>query len=453
MKEVGGKNGLSLKEKVGYGLGQLSEGVAYNFFYYFYTFFLVSVVGLNPAIAGMLSGFAVIWDAFTDLIVGYISDFCGSPKGKRRAFFGRAAIPLGIMVALICYVPPIEGPSLIAYLMFVNIFFWMLFTACDVPWIALGNEFCDDFDEKSSVRSISTGFMLLGQLIASGFTLPLISWFCETMPARTAWLLLGVILGVIAAGGFLVSYFTTAGLDSPSKLDKRHRIGLVRQIGDSLRIRGIVPLLLLGVVATAGTGIFLSGEVFYLDIYFQYNEFQISVINIVFAIVSFFLSYYVGWLAEKLDKKKVLLIHECIAAFGLFITWLMPPSPVTMILTLSFFYLADVTFWTVIFSVLGDVIELQSYRDPEKDIAGIASSLVSVGNKVGTALGMWMLGVGLNLIGYVDGAAITTALQNSFGWVFYLPLVAFFIMSAICVHAYPYSRDEYLKEKARLTEK
>lgn len=60
--------------KLGYGMGQFSEGIAYNFYYYFYTFFLIQVAELSPAAAGIISGLSVLWDAISDPIIGYLSD-------------------------------------------------------------------------------------------------------------------------------------------------------------------------------------------------------------------------------------------------------------------------------------------------------------------------------------------------------------------------------------------
>lgn len=451
MKNSGGK--LSLPSKIGYGLGQLSEGVAYNFFYFFYTYFLVSVIGLSPSTAGMLSGFAVIWDAVTDPFIGYLSDFCRSRQGKRRAFIGRAAVPLGIMISLICYVPPLEGGALIVYLVVVNILFWILFTACDIPWIALGNEITDDFNEKSSLRAISTSFMLLGQLVASGFSLPLISFFCKFVSSElTAWSILGVLLGVLTAAGFAISYFATKGMDSPSKMQRNQGVGLLSQLCECIKVKGVRSLLFLSIFATTSTGIFLSGEVFYLDIFFQMDDYQISVVNIVFAIFSFLLSYYIGWLASRLDKKKVFVYHFLIAVVGFLVLWRLPKTIAAMAGTLTLFYLADVTFWTVIFSVLGDVTELQSYRAPEKDTTGFTSALLSVGIKLGTAVGMWLLGMGLELIGYSD-AAVADGLQDRFGLVFYLPLALFYLLAFLCAAVYPYTRQKYQEDKNALLDK
>jgi len=47
-----------------------------------------------------------IWDSINDPLFGWITDKAKSPHGKRRVFMIYGAIPLGISVALIWFVPP-----------------------------------------------------------------------------------------------------------------------------------------------------------------------------------------------------------------------------------------------------------------------------------------------------------------------------------------------------------
>ncbi|MDO4487814.1 MAG: MFS transporter, partial [Eubacteriales bacterium] len=82
---------LSVGTKLGYGLGQLGSGLAYNLYYYYFIYFMTSFAGVNPAVAGTISLFAVIWDAVTDPIIGVFSDRMKVKTGTRRPMMMRAA--------------------------------------------------------------------------------------------------------------------------------------------------------------------------------------------------------------------------------------------------------------------------------------------------------------------------------------------------------------------------
>jgi Na+/melibiose symporter-like transporter len=49
-------------------------------------YFLTQVVGIRPAVAGTLIGLGMITDAFTDPLIGILSDRSNSKWGRRRPF-------------------------------------------------------------------------------------------------------------------------------------------------------------------------------------------------------------------------------------------------------------------------------------------------------------------------------------------------------------------------------
>lgn len=67
-----------LKERVfskstilGYGVAGIGNAIPAGLFYVYFIFFLTTVAGINPAIAGSISLIAVLWDAINDPMVGF----------------------------------------------------------------------------------------------------------------------------------------------------------------------------------------------------------------------------------------------------------------------------------------------------------------------------------------------------------------------------------------------
>lgn len=79
---------LGLNIMICYGVGSLGEGIGYNVFFAFFIFFMTTVAGISPAIAGTVSTISVLWDAITDPMIGAWSD-------RTRNKHGRAA-PLSV---------------------------------------------------------------------------------------------------------------------------------------------------------------------------------------------------------------------------------------------------------------------------------------------------------------------------------------------------------------------
>ena len=58
---------LKWKEKFFYGMGDLSANILLAIFSFYLLFFMVSIVGLKPALASFVFLVAKIWDAITDV--------------------------------------------------------------------------------------------------------------------------------------------------------------------------------------------------------------------------------------------------------------------------------------------------------------------------------------------------------------------------------------------------
>ena len=63
-------NKLSIKEKIGYGLGDSASSIFYKLFTTFLLFFYTDVFGISAAAAGTMILITRIWDAANDPIMG-----------------------------------------------------------------------------------------------------------------------------------------------------------------------------------------------------------------------------------------------------------------------------------------------------------------------------------------------------------------------------------------------
>ena len=75
---------LPVWRKIAYGAGDSGFSLTSTTLALLYLFFLVNVVGLDPAAAGIALGIGRIWDAFNDLLIGTLSDRTRSRWGRRR---------------------------------------------------------------------------------------------------------------------------------------------------------------------------------------------------------------------------------------------------------------------------------------------------------------------------------------------------------------------------------
>lgn len=117
------------KVKWGYGIGLLGESAPLNLFYVYFIFFLTTAVGMEASIAGTISMIGAFWNAATDIYAGYRSDNSLNPKGRRRPFIYRWALPYAIFTVLLFANFDINGMAQTIYYMIICLVFLL-----PCPW-------------------------------------------------------------------------------------------------------------------------------------------------------------------------------------------------------------------------------------------------------------------------------------------------------------------------------
>jgi GPH family glycoside/pentoside/hexuronide:cation symporter len=159
---------LSLRTKFGYGLGDWGTSAATAARNLYWLFFLVSVVGLNAAMAGTIILIGRIWDSINDPLVGTLSDGLETRWGRRRPLILAGAIPFGITFFLLFYVPSWDNDvALLVYYAIVYLLFDTVFTVINVPYAAMTPELTEDYDERSSLAGWRIAIAILATLIAA----------------------------------------------------------------------------------------------------------------------------------------------------------------------------------------------------------------------------------------------------------------------------------------------
>ena len=156
---------VSLLTKFYYGFGSMAYGIKDNAFSYFLLFVYVQVFGLSPDLAGLAIFIMLIFDAFSDPLIGYFSDRTQSRWGRRHPYMYFSAFPVGLSFFLL-WDPPsnLNQNELFLYLLFLGIFIRTAITLYEIPSAALGPELSKDYVERSSLLSFRYWFGWWGGL-------------------------------------------------------------------------------------------------------------------------------------------------------------------------------------------------------------------------------------------------------------------------------------------------
>ena len=153
---------LSFGLKFGYGIGDIGSNIFIVTSGLFLLFYLTNILGINPALAGIVLLFPKLWDVISDPLMGAISDITNTRIGRRRPYLLAASIPFGIIFFLMFLTPHFNSEVIKA--LYVGLMFTLgctVFTVFNVPYSSMVAEMSDDYNERMSV----TSFRMIGSSV------------------------------------------------------------------------------------------------------------------------------------------------------------------------------------------------------------------------------------------------------------------------------------------------
>ncbi len=199
---------LSLKEKIGYGVGD----AGFNFYWVligsYLSYFYTDIFGLAPAAAGWMFIVTKVIDAFTDPAMGAIADRTNSRFGKFRPWLLFGALPMAAAATLTMSTPDLSdtGKLIWAYLTYSAMM--LCYTILSTPYSSLSGVLTADTDERNKIFGIRFFFAYFTGIFVGAATPDLANFFGNGDQAK-GWQLTMLMYSSIATLLFLTTFFTT----------------------------------------------------------------------------------------------------------------------------------------------------------------------------------------------------------------------------------------------------
>ena len=146
-----------------YGLGDAGTGLAATQLGFYLFPFFTCAAGLPAFIAGSLLTVIKVWDALNDPMIGWLSDHTNSRWGPRLPWMLGAALPLGISLAAMWWVPDGTVAQRTAYYVVMAILLMTAYTSVNLPYAALSTELTTDTAIRTRLNAARfTGSILAG---------------------------------------------------------------------------------------------------------------------------------------------------------------------------------------------------------------------------------------------------------------------------------------------------
>lgn len=199
---------LSLREKLGYGLGDTASNIFFQFVNIFLLYYYTDVFGLSPAAVGTLFVVTRLWDAVNDPLMGAVADRTSTRWGKYRPYLLWMALPFGVCGYLTFANPDFSETGKLVYAYATYVALMMAYTAINVPYSALMGVMTPDSQERTSLSSYRFVGAFSGMLIVSLTVRPLVRLLGGGDEA-TGFKLTMALLSVLAVAMFMITFATT----------------------------------------------------------------------------------------------------------------------------------------------------------------------------------------------------------------------------------------------------
>lgn len=423
-------NKLSTREKVSYGLGDLGNNVAYGAVGFYFVFFLTDVAGVSPLWAGYIFMIVRIWNAFSDLIMGSVSDHTKTRFGRRRPFLLFGAIPLGISFALLWLVPFNGNARLIIYYTIIGFIFNTLYSLVSIPYNALLPELSQDYDERTSISGFKMAFSFVGSLLsAMGVTLIVDTIYPGKSMYAVSFPVMGRILACLLAICILLAFAGTRERVEPKVSDKQEN--LWKNLKSLMKLKEF--RLVLGVFIFNMVSFDITMAIY---IYFMKYALKISdslsyifmAIPLVAAVVV--TPLWVG-ISNKLGKQKTYIISAIYYLIPLAACMFIPAGNIPIIVVVTVMIGVGMSASQVlVFSILPDVVEVDEAKTGVRR-EGIIYGSTMLLYKISSAIIVALVTAALGWFGYVESTG-NAMVQQSAGAIFGIRLLMS-CMPALCL--------------------
>lgn len=312
---------LGLKEKLGYGVGDLGFNLYWTTIASFLAAFYTDVFGMSAAAAGTMLFTTKIIDAFTDPLMGALADRTKTRFGKFRPYLLWASLPMAGAAVLTFTTPDLDDTGKIIWAYGTYTLMMLMYTILSTPYSALSGVMTARSQERTSLISIRFIFAFSCGVIVNYFTLDLVAFFGQGDDEK-GWQMTMGTYGLVAAVAFFITFISTRERIQPPAAQKTNA---VQDIKDLLGNKPWLILFALAMIIMM-TITMRGGSAYY---YFTYFVERPELLGLYLGLQM--VAYAVGaacapLMTRYLDKAKLLMLLMAIVAV-LSIAFTFVPKP------------------------------------------------------------------------------------------------------------------------------
>lgn len=419
---------LSVKEKIGYSLGDLAANLVFQTLLTYLAYFYTDIYGLTPKDSSVIMLVVGLIAAFIfNPIIGALADRTNSKWGKFRPWILFTTIPLGVVALLAFSTPDFSYKGKVIYAVVTYTLLLLLYAGNNLPYSALSGVITGSMAERNSLSSYRFVAVMFAQFFVQVFMLSIIK------SAGGGDKAVGIekvmtVLAIVGTIMLLITFFTTKERVIPKPEQKS---SLKEDLGDLVNNRPWVIMLLVTTLIFVTLAMKGGAYVYYFENYVDKNQLTQFIQPILDGLSSVGLNYFgedpvsAGFglfnaggiilmmigisfskrLADKYGKRDVFMTFLFISTLFIIAFYFFPPTSVSLIFISQIFhgFFYGITI-PILWAMIADVADYSEWKNNRRATAIVFSAMM-VGLKAGLSIGgsltSWVLGA----FNYVPNAA------------------------------------------------
>lgn len=453
---------IKLKEKIGYGFGDMASSMFWKLFGSYLMIFYTDVFGLPAAVVGTLFLVTRVWDSAFDPIVGVVADRTHSRWGKFRPYLLFLAIPFSVIGVLTFVTPSFGDNGKLIYAYVTYSLMMMVYSAINVPYASLLGVMSDNPKERNTLSTYRMAFAYIGSFIALLLFMPMVNFWSghskEIAAQQQGWTLAVAVIAVMCALLFIGCFAFTR---ERVKALHEKQAPLKEDLKDLWKNRPWWILLGAGVAALVFNSIRDGATVYYFKYFIVEEDFHtISFFGVSFVLSGLYLS--VGQIANivgvilaapvsnRIGKKQTYMGSMAIATVLSILFFWFDKDNLALIFTFQILIsICAGSIFPLLWSMYADCTDYSELKTGNR-ATGLIFSSSSMSQKFGWAIGSALTGWLLSYFGFVaNEVQQAEAIQGIKMFMSFLP-AAGTLLSIVFISMYPLSEKKMLEISAAL---
>jgi GPH family glycoside/pentoside/hexuronide:cation symporter len=387
-----GTSKLSVKEKIGYSLGDTASHFVWDMVGFWLLFFYTDLYGISAAAAGTIMLVARFWDMGIDPVIGILSDRTNTRWGKFRPYILFGAIPYAILAILTFTTPNLGEIGKIIYAGSTYVLLMTAYATINLPYSALGAVMTDDTYERAGLNTYRFIAGFTGQFIVTGMALTLAEFFGHGDKAQgfqyTVFLFAGLSLIF-----FYITFKTTRERVQPPKEQAN---SLNKDVRNLFKNKAWIILACVGIISFIMFAMQNAAIAYYFK-YYLGRENNVQLFNVIGTIALIVALPFSKPLAKRFGNRNVFIASSLIS--GLFFILIYLPGVDNLVTIYAFNIIAKMAYAPAVpllWTMIADSADYGEWTTGRRATGLYFSSAVfaqKAGWGIGAAIAGWILAV------------------------------------------------------------